>query len=74
MDIDLTSVDSLLNTYPSLKRLPDKDRVRRIFLISILKIIVGILFRLNVVGHNMKFQLVLMQLKNMFKEKNINNY
>ncbi len=31
MDIDVTSVDSLLNTYPSLKRLPDKDRVRRIF-------------------------------------------
>jgi hypothetical protein len=31
MDIDMNStvtVDSLLNSYPSLKRVPDKDRVR----------------------------------------------
>jgi hypothetical protein len=28
MDIDVTSVDTLLKTYPSLKRLPDKDRIK----------------------------------------------
>jgi len=28
MDIDMNSVDSLLKTYPSLKRIPDKDRVK----------------------------------------------
>jgi len=35
MDIDMNSVDSLLNTYPSLKRVPDKDRVRKFYLIHI---------------------------------------
>jgi len=28
MDIDMNSVDSLLNNYPSLKRVPDKDRIK----------------------------------------------
>merc|ERR1712110_581968 len=28
MDIDTNTVDSLLNNYPSLKRVPDKDRVK----------------------------------------------
>jgi hypothetical protein len=33
MDIDMNSVDSLLKTYPSLKRVPEKDRVRRFSMI-----------------------------------------
>jgi len=28
MDIDINTIDSLLNIYPSLKRIPDKDRVK----------------------------------------------
>jgi hypothetical protein len=72
MDIDVTSVDTLLKIYPSLKRLPDKDRVGKISLI--LKIILEILIRLNAVGLIMKFLLVLMRLKNTFKAKNTNNY
>ncbi len=34
MDIDMNSVDSLLKTYPSLKRVPEKDRVRRFSMIQ----------------------------------------
>jgi hypothetical protein len=34
----MNSIDSLLNTYPSLKRVPDKDRVRRFSFIYIYQI------------------------------------
>lgn len=66
-------VDTLIKSYPSLQRLPDKDRVREIFF-DILKRQNLFFYRLNAIGLNMKYQLVLMLLKNIFREKNIKHY
>ena len=79
MDVDMNStvtMDSLLKSYPSLQRIPDKDRVRQ-FVKSKTQNTLSFSFvciRLNVVGLNMKYQLVLMPSKNISREKNINNY
>jgi hypothetical protein len=78
MEIDrnsTTNIDSLIKSYPSLQRLPNKDRVREKTMHKKMKFFFVFCFgRLNVVGLNMKCQLVLMLLKNILMEKNINNY
>ena len=75
MDFDTDStvtVFSLLQSFPSLKRIPDKERVSSKAMMDGQSISLSLIRRSNVFGLNMKCQRVLTPWWNTFRERSIN--